>query len=36
VILPLGALFQRKLALAPGMMDVTEVDEVLLACRKIR
>ena len=34
VFLTLGALFQRKLKLVPGMMDVTNVDEVLLACRK--
>ena len=35
VILRLGALFQRKLQLTPGMMDVTDVDEILLACRKV-
>ena len=34
VILRLGALFQKKLELSPGMMDVTDVDEVLLTCRK--
>jgi SAM-dependent methyltransferase len=34
VFLRLGALFQRRLRLTPGMMDVTDVDEVLLACRK--
>lgn len=34
VLMRFGILFQRELALAPGMMDVTNVDEVLLACRK--
>jgi SAM-dependent methyltransferase len=34
VFLRLGALFQRKLRLTAGMMDLTEVDEVVLACRK--
>jgi ubiquinone/menaquinone biosynthesis C-methylase UbiE len=34
VLLRLGALFQKKLELMPGMMDVTDVGEVLLACRK--
>jgi SAM-dependent methyltransferase len=34
VILRLGALLQKKLVLTPGMLDVTDVDEVLLACRK--
>jgi SAM-dependent methyltransferase len=34
VILRLGALFQKKLRLTAGMMDVTQVDEVFLACRK--
>ena len=34
VFLRLGALFQRRLRLTPGMMAVTDVDEVLLACRK--
>ncbi len=34
VFLTLGALFQRKLKLVPGMMDVTNVDEVLLTCQK--
>jgi hypothetical protein len=35
IILRLGQRFQTKLALLPGMIDVAEVDEVLLACRKI-
>ena len=34
VFLTLGALFQRRLRVTPGMMDVTDVDEVLLTCRK--
>jgi SAM-dependent methyltransferase len=34
VILPVGALFQRKLELTAGMIDVTDVDEILLACKK--
>jgi SAM-dependent methyltransferase len=34
VFMRLGILFQKKLELRPGMMDVTDVDEVLLACRK--
>jgi SAM-dependent methyltransferase len=34
VFLRLGALFQQRLKLVPGTMDLTEVDEVLLACRK--
>ncbi len=31
---PLGLLFQKRLALADGLMDLTEVDEVLLVCRR--
>ena len=34
VLLPLAALFQKKLVLAPGMVDVGNVDEVLLVCRR--
>ena len=34
VMLRLGTLLQKKLALTDGMMDVTDVDEVLLVCRK--
>jgi SAM-dependent methyltransferase len=34
VLLPLAALFQRRLELAPGMIDVENVDEVLLVCRR--
>jgi SAM-dependent methyltransferase len=34
ILLHLGALFQKKLAFVPGMMDVTDVAEVLLVCRK--
>ncbi|HEY2510015.1 MAG TPA: methyltransferase domain-containing protein [Polyangiaceae bacterium] len=35
VILRFGARFQEKLELTPGVIDLAEVDEVLLACRKI-
>jgi len=34
VFMPLGAHFQSKLVLAPGMIDASEVDEVFLVCRK--
>ena len=34
VLLPLAALFQKKLVLAAGMIDVGNVDEVLLVCRR--
>jgi hypothetical protein len=34
VIMPLGVRFQKKLALAPGMIAAENVDEVLLVCRK--
>jgi SAM-dependent methyltransferase len=34
VLLPVAALFQKKLVLAPGMIDVAKVDEVLLVCRR--
>jgi len=34
VFMPLGMHFQSKLVLAPGMIDVAEVDEVFLVCRK--
>jgi SAM-dependent methyltransferase len=33
-LMPLGVRFQKKLALAPGMIDAAAVDEVLLVCRK--
>ncbi len=33
VLLPLAAFFQPKLCLVPGLIDVTDVDEVLLVCR---
>ena len=35
VILRLGTLLQKKLVLTPGLVDVTDVDEVFLACRKM-
>jgi SAM-dependent methyltransferase len=34
VMMPLGVLFQNKLALCPGMIDTGKVDEILLVCRK--
>jgi len=34
VMMPLVVRFQRKLALAPGMIDTGKVDEILLVCRK--
>jgi len=33
-LMPLGVRFQKKLTLAPGMIDAAAVDEVLLLCRK--
>ena len=33
-LMPLGVRFQKKLTLAPGMIDAAAVDEVLLVCRK--
>jgi SAM-dependent methyltransferase len=32
--MPLGVRFQKKLALASGMLDATGIDELLLVCRK--
>jgi len=34
VMMPLGVRFQKKLALAPGMIDTEKIDEILLVCRK--
>ena len=34
VFMPVGLLFEKRLRLVPGMIDVTRVDEVLLVCRK--
>ena len=34
VMVPLGMRFQKKLALCPGMIDASNVDEILLVCRK--
>ena len=34
VLLPLAAFFQRTVDLVPGMVDVENVDEVLLVCRR--
>jgi len=33
-LMPLGVRLQKKLMLAPGMIDAAAVDEVLLVCRK--
>jgi SAM-dependent methyltransferase len=33
-VIPLSARFQKKLALAPGMLDASTIDELLLVCRK--
>jgi SAM-dependent methyltransferase len=35
VLLPLAAFLQRRLRLAPGLIDVEGVDEVLLVCRRL-
>jgi hypothetical protein len=32
--MPLGVRFQKKLALADGMLDATGIDELILVCRK--
>jgi SAM-dependent methyltransferase len=34
VILPLGVRFQKPLKLVPGLIDLADVDEVLLVCRR--
>jgi hypothetical protein len=34
VILPLATRFQGRLELSPGMLDASDVDEVLLVCGK--
>ena len=34
VFMPLGVYLQKKLALAPGLLDTAALDEVLLVCRK--
>ena len=34
VMMPLGVRFQKKLALAPGLIDTEHVDEIFLVCRK--
>ena len=36
VILPLGLLLQKRLAYGPGLIDVANVDELLLVCRRGR
>jgi SAM-dependent methyltransferase len=34
LFLPLGLLLQKRLVCAPGLIDVTKVDELLLVCRR--
>lgn len=34
VLMPLAVRFQKKLAVVPGMIDTSGVDEILLVCRK--
>ena len=34
VMMPLAVRFQQKLALCPGLIDTSNVDEILLVCRK--
>ena len=34
VFMPLSVRLQKKLALAPGLLDTEHIDEVLLVCRK--
>ena len=34
VFMPLGTHFQSKLLLTPGLIDIQEVDEVFMVCRK--
>jgi SAM-dependent methyltransferase len=36
VMMPLGARFQKRLTLSPGMIATDDVDEILLVCRKVR
>jgi SAM-dependent methyltransferase len=36
VMMPLAVRFQKKLALCPGLIDTSNVDEILLVCRKQR
>lgn len=36
VFMPLGLYFEKRLRLAPGLIDTARVDEVLLVCRKNR
>ena len=34
VFMPLGMMFQKRLTLTSGMLDATEIDELLLVCRR--
>jgi SAM-dependent methyltransferase len=36
LIMGLGVRFQKPLEVVPGMMDVTDVDEILIVCRRMR
>ena len=36
IFLPLGLRLQKPLAWAPGLLDVAEIDEILLVCRRRR
>jgi len=36
LFMPLGVHFQKRLALAPGLIEIDNVDEILLVCRKTR
>jgi SAM-dependent methyltransferase len=36
VFMPIGVFFQKRLQFAPGMIDTTGVDEIILVCRKTR
>jgi SAM-dependent methyltransferase len=35
VLMPLGVRFQKKLTFTPGLVDTTDVGEVLVVCRKV-
>lgn len=35
IFMPLGVRFQKRLALAPGMIEAGQADEILLVCQKV-
>lgn len=35
ILMPIASFFQKKLDLVPGMLDASQVDEVLLVCRRV-